>query len=106
MKAAINFGRPLDLYYRCDEHMKKAGFIDIHVTECKWPVGPWARDKQLKEAGAMNLEHWSASMDGYGMFLLTKFGEPMPWSKEEVLVYTAQLRKELSNPAYHIYHKA
>jgi hypothetical protein len=39
-------------------------------------------------------------------FLLTKFGEPKPWSKDEVLVYTAQLRKGLANPRYHFYHKA
>lgn len=31
-------------------------------------------------------------MDGYAMFLLTKFGE---------LVYTAQLRMELSSLKYH-----
>lgn len=45
-------------------------------------------------------------MEGYGMFLFTKFGDPVPWSKEEVQVYTAKLRNELKNPRFHIYHEA
>jgi len=40
------------------------------------------------------------------MYLLTKFGDPVPWSKEEVQVHLAQIRKELNNPRYHIFHKA
>ena len=37
-------------------------------------------------------------------FLLTKFGDPEPWSPEEVLVFLAQMRKEL-NMGYHTYFK-
>lgn len=54
----------------------------------------------------VNHEHWSIGMDGYAMFLFTKFGDPVPWSMEEVQVYVAKLRKELSNPRFHIYHLA
>jgi hypothetical protein len=40
------------------------------------------------------------------MWLLTKFGSPEPWTRDEVLVYLAKLRKELKNPRFHIYQRA
>lgn len=106
VRAAAKSGRPMDLYYRCTELMEKAGFTEIHVHECKWPLGPWARDKQLKEAGTVNFAQWAAGMEGYAMHLLTKYGEPQPWSKEEVMVYVAKVRSELANPRHHVYHRA
>jgi hypothetical protein len=95
----------MDLYYRCTELIEKAGFTDIQVHESKWPLGPWARDKKLKEVGTVNFAHWAAGMEGYAMYLLTKYGEPEPWTKEEVIVYVAKVRRELANPRHHVYHK-
>ena len=39
------------------------------------------------------------------MFLLTHFGTPQPWTQEEVMVFTAKVRKEIDS-GYHIYNKA
>ncbi|KAJ5689817.1 hypothetical protein N7462_004209 [Penicillium macrosclerotiorum] len=106
IEAAEKSGRTMDLYHNCEKLIEKAGFTDVHVHECKWPLGPWARDKVLKEVGTVNLAHWSAGMEGYAMYLLTKYGEPQPWSKEEVMVYVAKVRKDLANPRHHVYHRA
>ena len=38
------------------------------------------------------------------MYLLTKHGLPKPWAPEEVQVWLAKVRQELS-AGYHIYHK-
>ncbi|KAJ5305849.1 hypothetical protein N7508_004864 [Penicillium antarcticum] len=102
--AAAKSGRPLDLYHRFPSLIKQTGFVDIHVEEAKWPVGPWPRDKQLKEAGSVNLGHWLTGMEGYAMYLFTKYGSPTAWSKEEVQVHLARVRKELVDPRYHLYH--
>lgn len=96
----------MDLYDRFTELIKKAGFVDVHEEECKWPIGAWAKDQQLKEAGTINLQHWTSGMEGYGMYLLTKFGDPRPWTQTEVQVYVAKVRRELLNPYHHIYHRA
>ncbi|KAJ5100602.1 hypothetical protein N7456_006654 [Penicillium angulare] len=104
--AAAKMGRPLDLYDRMAGLMKEAGFVDIKVYNDKWPIGPWAKDKQLKEAGTVNAAHHASGFEGYGMFLLTKFGDPVPWTKDEVHVYVAGLRKDLTNPKFHLYHGA
>ena len=39
------------------------------------------------------------------MFLLTHFGEPTPWSPEEVQIYVAKYRNELKDPTIHGYNR-
>ncbi|KAJ6007523.1 hypothetical protein N7540_011499 [Penicillium herquei] len=105
-KAADRSGRRFGIMHTMRDSIARAGFTDIHVKEYKLPVGPWPRDKRLKEIGSVNFHHWADGMDGYSMWLLTRYGDPVPWSKDEVLVYVAQMRKEISNPRNHCYHRA
>ncbi|KAJ5649334.1 uncharacterized protein N7484_003057 [Penicillium longicatenatum] len=105
-RAARKSGRKSGIMHTMQGSMEKAGFTDIHVKNYKLPVGPWPRDKQLKEAGTANFHHWTEGMEGYCMWLMTRYGEPAPWSMEEVVVYTAEVRKEISNPQNHCYQRA
>ncbi|KAJ5358486.1 uncharacterized protein N7496_010899 [Penicillium cataractarum] len=66
------------------------GFVNIHQKNYKIPVGPWARERQFKDAGMVSLQRWMGGMAGWSMRLFTKFGAPYPWSKEEVQVYVAK----------------
>jgi predicted component of type VI protein secretion system len=34
----------------------------------------------LKEAGQLQYAHWNTALEGWAMWLLTKFGEPEPWT--------------------------
>jgi hypothetical protein len=86
--------------------IRNAGFVDIQDKVYKWPIGPWAKIRRYKEAGAINLEHWMMRLEGWCMWLLTKFGAPEPWTKEKVHVFVAQIRNEFQNPRFHIYHRA
>jgi hypothetical protein len=106
MDAAKAAGRELNTMNTMVEKIRKAGFVDITVKEYKWPIGPWARDKKFKEAGMLHLQHWLTGMEGWCMRLLTKFGSPKPYTKEEVQIYVAKLRKEIKNPSYHTYQRA
>ncbi|KAJ5691958.1 hypothetical protein N7462_001381 [Penicillium macrosclerotiorum] len=83
--------------------IEKVGFVDIHEKLIKIPLGPWARDRTLKEAGQLQLAHWNTALEGWAMWLLTKFGEPTPWTTEEVQVYLAKIRLELKDPHRHAY---
>ncbi|KAJ5104432.1 hypothetical protein NUU61_001779 [Penicillium alfredii] len=105
-RAAEKSGRPLMIMNTFHESIQKAGFVDVHTKDYKWPIGPWPRDRQLKEAGLVNFHHWMGGMEGYGLWLLTKFGDPVPWSNEEVQVYVAKVRREIANPRFHIYERA
>ncbi|KAJ6110591.1 hypothetical protein N7486_002826 [Penicillium sp. IBT 16267x] len=46
---------------------------------------------------------WKSGMEGWAMYLLTRYGTPKPWSKQEVQVLVAKARAEVKNPAHHIY---
>ncbi|KAJ5253238.1 hypothetical protein N7489_003648 [Penicillium chrysogenum] len=91
-------GRPCDTVDTISNSIRKAGYINVHEKTYKWPIGPWPKEKQLKEVGTVNFQHWITGLEGWCMWLFTKFGEPQPWAKEEVHVYVAQLRKELKTP--------
>ncbi|KAJ5102429.1 hypothetical protein NUU61_004651 [Penicillium alfredii] len=99
-------GRPCDIVNSLPTSIRKAGFVDVHEKTYKWPIGPWPKDQKYKEAGTVNIQHWLSGMEGWCMWLLTKYGSPEPWTKDEVHVYVANLRKDLKNPHYHPYHKA
>jgi hypothetical protein len=88
------------------ESIEKAGFIDVHEINAKWPLGPWPKEKTMKELGLINLQHWLTGLEGYAMHLFTKYGKPVPWTSEEVQVYIAGIRKELLNPRHHPYQRA
>ena len=98
-------GRGCDTFDSMVDRIRGAGFSNVHQKNYKWPIGPWPRDQQLKDAGMVNLQHWLSGMEGWCMWLLTRFGAPHPWSQEEVQVYVAKLRNELIKPRFHIYHK-
>lgn len=97
-------GRSLATQTTMREKIEQAGFTNVHERLYKCPIGKWPRDRTLKEAGRINFEHWSGGLEGWAMFLLTKFGEPQPWSADEVRVYVAKVRQELQTPGLHIWH--
>lgn len=96
-------GRPLTTQSTMKAAIEKAGFVDVHEHVYKVPLGPWAKNDLLKEAGRVNYLVWTSGLEGYAMWLLTKFGAPEPWTKEEVHVFLASVRKELSDPSIHAY---
>ncbi|KAJ5912936.1 hypothetical protein N7504_001819 [Penicillium tannophilum] len=101
--ASNKSGRPMGTLDTMREQIEKAGFIDVHEKVYKWPIGGWAKDPVLKEAGRLNSTMWKSGMEGWAMYLLTRYGTPKPWSKQEVQVLVAKARAEVKNPAHHIY---
>lgn len=100
---AARAGRPLTTQETMRASIEAAGFVDVHERLYKVPMGPWAKDKLLKEVGLLNLQHWKSGLEGYAMWLLTKFGAPSPWTKDEVEVYLVNVRKELMDSRIHAY---
>lgn len=96
-------GRSLTTQETMKAAIEKAGFVDVHEHLYRLPLGPWAKNEVLKEAGRINYHHWSAGLEGYAMWLLTKFGAPEPWTTDEVHVYLASIRKELADSKTHAY---
>ncbi|KAJ5947924.1 hypothetical protein N7466_000939 [Penicillium verhagenii] len=84
-RAAEKAGRRYGTMYTMQESIEKAGFTDVKVKDYKLPIGPWPRDKLLKEAGAINFHHWMEGMEGYCMWLLTRNTEGTSEPTESLL---------------------
>lgn len=103
IKCCAKSGRDLDTIDRFKARIENAGFINVHVKEYKVPIGDWAKNPQLKEAGRLLKQQLLAGLEGYAMMILTNFGEPQPWTAEEVQVYLAKIRNEANNGGFHFY---
>lgn len=86
--------------------MEKAGFVDMHEKLYKIPLGPWPKNKILKEIGRLQYFHWTSALEGWALWLLTKYGAPSPWTNDEVQAYLAKIQVELQNPHIHGYEYA
>ena len=54
-EAMARLGRPGKTAEDLAAYLRGAGFVDVHVRRFKQPYGPWAKDKTLKQAGAMGM---------------------------------------------------
>lgn len=107
LDCASDAGRPLDTQTTMCDSIAAAGFTEIRQKLYKCPIGEWPKHPVYKDAGRVNAVHWKSGLEGWAMWLLTKHGRPQPWSADEVRVYVAKVRKELtegSGSGLHIYH--
>ena len=82
------------------ENLRQAGFVDIQLHEFRCPIGPWAAEKKMRDAGILQL---SAVLDGLeGLTLkLSRFYDN--WTQEELNILLAKLRTELRSRDCHAY---
>lgn len=104
LDCAERAGRSLATQTTMRAAIERAGFANVQDDLFKCPIGAWPRNRKMKEAGRVNFDHWSSGLDGWAMWLLTKYGAPEPWTADEVRVYVAKVRVELQKPRQHIYH--
>ena len=83
--------------------LQEAGFASIEEMAHKVPVGPWPKDKKLKDIGRYHQAHMLESgFENYSIFLFTQGG----WSIESTHVLLAKLKAEIRDPRIHTYAKA
>ncbi|KAJ4299105.1 hypothetical protein N0V90_004349 [Kalmusia sp. IMI 367209] len=82
------------------DNMRRAGFVDVQVHEFRCPVGPWAADKKMRDAGILQL---SAVLDGLEGLSLRLFQFYEGWTKDELNVLLAKVRTELRSKECHAY---
>ncbi|KAJ3541687.1 hypothetical protein NM208_g4493 [Fusarium decemcellulare] len=82
--------------------MREAGFLDIQVKDIQVPIGGWPKDETLKEAGRFAQLALERDLEGYTCYIASQF---LGWSREEISVYCAQLRRELHNGKVHAFYR-
>ncbi|KAJ2902594.1 S-adenosyl-L-methionine-dependent methyltransferase [Zalerion maritima] len=100
IEAGQKFGKSFGIAEDMSGLMEEAGFINVQRHAFKWPIGPWPKNPKLKQIGAYNRVGWEDGVDGWAMFLFTKF---LGWKPEEVQLLTAGIRKELRSKSIHSY---
>ncbi|KAJ4423997.1 hypothetical protein N0V82_001244 [Gnomoniopsis sp. IMI 355080] len=78
--------------------MEEAGFVDIHEWEFQAPVGSWPEDERLRRIGHLSQAALESDIEGYVLFIANVIAG---WSREEILVYIAQLRREIRSGKHH-----
>ncbi|KAK2764504.1 hypothetical protein FQN54_009199 [Arachnomyces sp. PD_36] len=102
LEAGDAFGKSLRMAEEAASKIAQAGFVDVVEKRFKCPIGPWPKDRRLKELGLYNRLNWEEGIEGWTLMLLTKILE---WKQTEVERYLAEMRKALWNPNIHAYQK-
>ncbi|KAM0298662.1 hypothetical protein ACHAPM_008084 [Fusarium culmorum] len=82
--------------------MKEAGFVDVKVWDYKAPIGGWAKDDRRREVGQFGQAAIEQDYEGYVMYMANV---ALGWSKEDVVLYCAQLRKEVRSGKFHPFYR-
>ena len=56
-------GQPMDVCYTMKESIAAAGFINMQEKLYKIPIGGWAKNPVLKQAGKLYLEEVSTGLE-------------------------------------------
>lgn len=83
--------------------MQEAGFEDVVMADEIVPVGPWPRDRKLKNVGRYFLSNMlEGGVENYTLMLFTKAG----WDETSVQAMLGGVRRELLDPRIHAFTRA
>ncbi|KAK3343513.1 S-adenosyl-L-methionine-dependent methyltransferase [Lasiosphaeria hispida] len=102
VEAGRKFGRPFDVVNEriVVNAFEEAGFEEITTWEFKIPLNGWPKDRKLKEIGQYSLLGLDRDLEGWILFI---WSQVMGWSREEIGVYVAHLRRQLRDTKVHGY---
>ena len=83
------------------QQMRNAGFTNIQCRNFKLPIGPWAKDPRLKEAGTFGLVNLLEGMQGLSAKLFT---DVPGWDAEQLDALITECRQELRQKRVHGYY--
>ncbi|KAK4074918.1 hypothetical protein Purlil1_12830 [Purpureocillium lilacinum] len=83
-------GRDMDPASSFKRWTESAGFVDVQERRFSLPVGGWPKDPKLRAIGIFMAESLREGIDG---LTAVPFREILGWSKEEVHVLNATLRR-------------
>ncbi|KPM44501.1 hypothetical protein AK830_g2046 [Neonectria ditissima] len=107
-KFFIEGGKRLNRTFEILDHdlqkkgMEEAGFVDIETWDFKAPIGGWAKEPRLKEIGQFSQAALEQDYEGYVLFMANMV---LGWSKEEVSLYCAHLRREIRSGKFHPFYR-
>lgn len=93
-------GRDVYAPVRCREYMLDAGFQNVSQKKFVVPANPWAKGRDEKLLGAMQMR---SNLEGLGALTLWVFTKGLGWKREDVEVFFIDMRRELTDRRIHAY---
>ncbi|KAJ2904438.1 uncharacterized protein MKZ38_008111 [Zalerion maritima] len=98
MEACDKIGRTMDPAPHFERWLKEAGFEGVEVSRFKLPIGPWPKDKRLKEVGSLMQVNF---IEGVAGFTAALFTDVLGWEAREVHVLNSGVRNAARNRNVH-----
>jgi len=73
--------------------MKKVGFVDVTEKLFKWPLGPWPKERKLKELGAFEIENMMQVLSATKKVFTVGLG----WTFEDADAFIEKIQGELKS---------
>lgn len=99
---AAEVGLDIDVAQKFKGYLEMAGYEDVQEVVYELPIGDWPSDRRMKEMGRYHLFQFTGGLQAIGQAILTRVAG---WTKEQVEVFLAGVRREGNNRNVHLYHK-
>jgi hypothetical protein len=81
------------------DEMRAAGFVDVHTTTHKVPIGLWPRDKRLRLCGLFMRTSIMDGLRGVSRKPLAALG----WTQLQIEMFLVEVRKAVMEEGVHAY---
>jgi hypothetical protein len=96
----LNLGIDFLITPQLSQMMRDAGFVDVTERIFYTPIGPWPRNRALREVGL----YWRAVlMEGLEAIALGPLTRGLGWRKEEIEVFLVSVRKAYLDRSTHAF---
>lgn len=95
-------GIDLDVAPKFKGYLEDAGYESVQEEVFDLPAGDWPQDRRMKEIGRFQRFQMVQGLGAIGTALLTRIGG---WSKPQVEVFLAGVRREANDPNVHLLYK-
>ncbi|KAK2753182.1 hypothetical protein FQN54_008008 [Arachnomyces sp. PD_36] len=101
IEASKKNGREPNVGPMLESLLLEAGFENVQHYQMKVPVGPWPKNRTLKEVGLFNLVQ---ILNGVEAFSLRLYTQVLGWSFDELQSLLKEVSRELRSGTIHSYH--
>ncbi len=93
-------GRSATEALRCKAYLAEAGFVNLHEKKFAVPMNTWAKGKDQKAVGAMQMAN---NLEGIDAFTMTVFTRALGWTPADVEKLVVDVKRDMQDRSIHAY---